>query len=256
MQSNALVLLNMMQIQATALCKSFGHNNAVVNLSVCLEKGQIIGLLGSNGAGKSTLIKMLAGVVVPDSGDAYLDGHSIVNDRLGAQRHIGYLPELVNGFDTLQVGEFLLFSANARGFFMDKAKQSISRVVQTLELKSVLSSQLGRLSKGWRQRVWLAQSLMHGPSILFLDEPTDGLDPVQKLSIRAVLKSIVFNKTILMSTHILEEAEALCDQLIIMNKGRLVAYGPTSDFLNLDGRIEPKIMQLIGSSSEVVLENA
>ena len=235
-----------MTIKARLLNKSYGSTNAVVDLSLTTSHGGVLGLLGANGAGKSTLIKMLTGSLTPDSGDAEINGCSIVKERVSAQAQIGYLPEAVNGFESLYVLEFLRFVANAKGFYKDAADFEINRIIEVLTLEEVLTSQLGRLSKGWRQRAWLAQAVLGDPPVLFLDEPTDGLDPIQKSAIRAILKRMGRSKTIVMSTHILEEAELLCQDLAIMRHGRIADAGPIKNFLSENGRLEPKVKMLIG----------
>ena len=235
-----------MTIKARLLNKSYGSTNAVVDFSLTVSHGGVLGLLGANGAGKSTLIKMLTGSLTPDSGDAEINGCSIVKERVSAQAQIGYLPEAVNGFEGLYVLEFLRFVANAKGFYKDAADFEINRIIEVLTLEEVLTSQLGRLSKGWRQRAWLAQAVLGDPPVLFLDEPTDGLDPIQKSAIRAILKRMGRSKTIVMSTHILEEAELLCQDLAIMRHGQIADAGPIKNFLSENGRLEPKVKMLIG----------
>ena len=235
-----------MTIKARLLNKSYGSTNAVVDLSLTASHGGVLGLLGANGAGKSTLIKMLTGSLTPDSGDAEINGCSIVKERVSAQAQIGYLPEAVNGFESLYVLEFLRFVANAKGIYRDAADFEINRIIEVLTLEEVLTSQLGRLSKGWRQRAWLAQAVLGDPPVLFLDEPTDGLDPIQKSAIRAILKRMGRSKTIVMSTHILEEAELLCQDLAIMRHGQIADAGPIENFLSENGRLEPKVKMLIG----------
>ena len=235
-----------MTIKARLLNKSYGSTNAVVDLSLTASHGGVLGLLGANGAGKSTLIKMLTGSLTPDSGDAEINGCSIVKERVSAQAQIGYLPEAVNGFESLYVLEFLRFVANAKGFYEDAADFEINRIIEVLTLEEVLTSQLGRLSKGWRQRAWLAQAVLGDPPVLFLDEPTDGLDPIQKSAIRAILKRMGRSKIIVMSTHILEEAELLCQDLAIMRHGQIADAGPIKNFLSENGRLEPKVKMLIG----------
>ncbi len=142
--------------------------------------------------------------------------------------------------------EFLRFVANAKGFYKRAADIEINRIINILALREVLTFQLGRLSKGWRQRAWLAQAVIGDPPVLFLDEPTDGLDPIQKSAIRVILKKMAQSKTIVMSTHILEEAELLCRDLVIMRRGKIVDSGPIGKFLSENGRLEPKVKMLIG----------
>ena len=168
-------------------------------------------------------------------------GHSIRNERSKAQGKIGYLPEVTGGFDDITVYEFLSFSANAHGIFGKAMRGAVSRICEELNLGEVKYQKLSDLSKGWRQRAWLGQSLIHNPDILFLDEPTDGFDPIQKIAIRNHIKTLSKGKIILMSTHILEEAEAICDRVLIINSGRLVKDGPTSSFVDKKGRLEETI---------------
>ena len=188
--------------------------------------------------------------MLPDSGDAEVNGHSIVHERIFAQNQIGYLPETTGGFEDLRTREFLSFAANTKGLFSHEAETAIDRIVSILDLEPVWQTELGNLSKGWRQRAWLAQTLINDPPVLFLDEPTDGLDPIQKLTIRKFLQEIAKSKTILMSAHILEEAELLCKKVVIMGRGRILDFGPTSNFLSENGRLEAKIKMLIYGQEE------
>ncbi|MDC1382177.1 ABC transporter ATP-binding protein [Candidatus Puniceispirillum sp.] len=232
----------MPHIQAISLSKSYSGKSALADFSFEAGDSELIGILGANGAGKSTLIKLLAGVIEPDSGNAILNGHSIRQDRRTAQAQIGYLPESPSGFDDITVYEFLSFSANAHGIYGREIIPAISKICEELDLDDVKYMKLSNLSKGWRQRAWLGQALVHNPSLLFLDEPTDGFDPIQKIAIRQHIKFIAKGRTILMSTHILEEAEAICDQIMIMKSGRLVEYGDTSSFLDKHGRLEQSMI--------------
>ncbi len=228
----------MSSIKVISLSKSYYGKSALTEFSFEATSGDLVGVLGSNGAGKSTLIKMLAGVISPDNGDALLNGYSIRNNKRAAQAQIGYLPEAPFGFDDLTVYEFLSFSACSHGIYGQEMDDAISKVCSDLNMERVKFQKLSSLSKGWKQRAWLGQSLVHDPSLLFLDEPTDGFDPIQKIAMREHIKSTAKNRIILMSTHILEEAEAMCDRIIIMNKGRLVKDGKTSSFLDQFGRLE------------------
>ncbi|HCD49883.1 MAG TPA: multidrug ABC transporter ATP-binding protein [Alphaproteobacteria bacterium] len=234
----------MFRINAENLSKAYSDKPAVSDVSFEAVSGQITGLLGANGAGKSTLIKMLAGVITPDQGDATLNGCSITANRHLAQNQIGYLPEAASGFDNLTVHEFLVFSANAHGLYGSAMHEAIENCLGMLQLGDARGELLSSLSKGWRQRAWLAQCFVHDPPIMFLDEPTDGLDPLQKIAIRSLIKSTGQSKIIIMSTHILEEAETLCDRLMIMHQGRLVETGATSDFTDKNGRLEASVTSL------------
>ena len=174
----------MPHLQVINLSKSYSNKKALMDCSFSAAGGEIIGILGANGAGKSTLIKLLAGVIKPDNGDAILNGHSIRNERSKAQGKIGYLPEVTGGFDDITVYEFLSFSANAHGIFGKTMRGAVSRICEDLNLGEVKYQKLSDLSKGWRQRAWLGQSLIHNPDILFLDEPTDGFDKIGRASCR------------------------------------------------------------------------
>ena len=236
----------MPQLQAINLSKSYSNKSALIDCSFSASDGELIGILGANGAGKSTMIKILAGVLKPETGDAILNGHSIRKERREAQSKIGYLPEVTGGFDDITVYEFLSFSANAHGIFGIAMRSAIARICEELNLGEVKYQKLSDLSKGWRQRAWLGQSLIHNPEILFLDEPTDGFDPIQKVAIRNHIKTLSKGKIILMSTHILEEAEAICDRVLIINSGRLVKDGPTSSLVDKKGRLEESIKLFAG----------
>lgn len=242
--SRASVIFIMCRIHVDNLCKKYSDKKVVSNVSFEAVSGQIIGLLGANGAGKSTLIKMLSGVITPNQGDAILNGYSITTNRSLAQSQIGYLPEATSGFHNLTVHELLVYSANAHGIFRNEMQRAITKCIDMLQLGNVRGELLSNLSKGWRQRAWLAQCFVHDPPIMFLDEPTDGLDPLQKIAIRSLIKSTGKSKIIIMSTHILEEAESLCDRLIIMHQGRLIKSGVTAKFTDRNGRLETTIANL------------
>ena len=187
---------------------------------------------------------MLVGSLAPDAGQALINGYDIVTQRRQAQHQLGYLPEYAVGFNNLSVHEFLTFTAEARGFSGHQKRTLIDNVINQLDLGGVRYKLLGTLSKGWRQRSWLGQALLHNPPVLILDEPTDGLDPNQKAQLREKLKYLGQTKTILMSTHILEEAENICDRLVVMRDSQLVADGPTTDFIDKNGRLESAIHAL------------
>ena len=233
-----------MLIKALDLTRSFGAHRAVCGVSFGIEAATIVGLLGSNGAGKSTTMRMLTGSLAPGSGTAVIGGHDIRYEREAAQSRIGYLPEAANGFSALTVVEFLEFSADVRGMDRQARRRAVADVISLLNLEDAAGRALGTLSKGWRQRAWLAQALIHDPDVLILDEPTDGLDPGQKAELHKLLRRIAAEKAILMSTHILEEAETLCDRLIVMNGGRIVADAATSALADADGRLAANVIAL------------
>lgn len=239
-----------MLIDVQNLSKSYASKPAAQNVSFSAKAGSIIGLLGSNGAGKSTIMRMLVGSLTPDAGQAFINGYDIVTQRRQAQHQLGYLPESALGFNNLSVREFLTFTAESRGFFEPQKRTLIDNVIDQLDLGGVRHKLLGTLSKGWRQRSWLGQALLHNPPVLILDEPTDGLDPNQKAQLREKLKYLGQTKTILMSTHILEEAENMCERLVVMRDSQLVADGPTAQFLDQNGRLESAIHALTATNTD------
>ncbi len=235
-----------MLIEAEDLQKSFTSVAAVRGVSFKVARGERVGVLGANGAGKSTTLRMLAGTLVPDSGRARIAGADVVRSSAAARSAIGYLPEAANGFGSLTVAEFLMFAAEARGMQGSTRNRAIARIAEMLSLGAALYRPLGTLSKGWRQRAWLAQALIHDPPVLIFDEPTDGLDPNQKIALRALLTSLSEDKAMLISTHILEEAETLCDRLIIIANGQVIADGRTSELADENGRLAPAFARLTG----------
>ncbi len=208
-------------IEAKQLTKIYGKIKAVNNISFKVEKGDVLGFLGPNGAGKSTTMKMLTGFVPPTFGTALIGGLNVKDDAKAAKKLFGYLPENGPLYEEMTVFEFLDFIANVRKLNKNK-KQSLDTVIERCFLKDVLSQPIETLSKGFRQRVGMAQALIHDPAILILDEPTDGLDPNQKREVRKLIKEMASEKAIILSTHILEEVEAICNRVIIIDKGELV----------------------------------
>lgn len=233
-----------MSIEVTGLTKAFGRRRVVDGISFSAHKGSLVGFLGPNGAGKSTTMRLLSGYYRPDAGVVRLCGRDVVSDPVGARSLFGYLPEAVNGFQHLYVHDFLMMAAECRGYWGLERDRAMERISAQLELETVIGRRCGELSKGWRQRVWLGQALIHDPEILLLDEPTDGLDPNQKVALRALIRRLAKSRTILLSTHILEEAEALCDRIIVINGGRLVADAPSAELLSADGRLGPTYIAL------------
>lgn len=243
-----------MDIEARGLCKSFAAHEAVAEVSFRAMPGTVTGFLGPNGAGKSTTMRLLTATLAADRGSASICGLDVNRDPRGARARLGYLPEAANGFSNLTIAEFLTFAAEARGIWGAKRKSAITHVTEMLDLGEALGRQLGQLSKGWRQRAWLAQALIHDPPVLILDEPTDGLDPIQKTHLRRLLSRLSSNKTILMSTHILEEAEELCDHLIILAQGRVVADVNKAAIADNAGRLSAAFLRLAGNAPEPVTQ--
>ncbi|MEL6244600.1 MAG: ATP-binding cassette domain-containing protein [Pseudomonadota bacterium] len=206
-----------------ALTRTFGDKTAVDRLSLSVGKGEVVGFLGPNGAGKSTTLRMAAGVLEPDSGDALLAGHSILTARRDAQAALGYLPEGAPLYLDMTPRGFLGFIASARNLPKSERSDAVDRVIADARIFSVIDQRIGSLSKGYRRRVGLAASLLHDPPILILDEPTDGLDPNQKRAVRALIARIAPEKAILISTHTLEEVPAMCSRAVVVDRGRIVA---------------------------------
>lgn len=216
-----------MSIRVENISKSYGSQLALEQISFSLEKGEITGFLGPNGAGKSTLMKILTGYLASDSGAAFIDEMEVAENHIDFRRTIGYLPEHNPLYPEMYIREYLMMVA---GFYhLAKPLQQVERVIEMTGLTPESKKKISQLSKGYKQRVGLAQALIHDPSVLILDEPTSGLDPNQLDEIRSLIKSISADKTVLLSTHIMQEVEALCSRVIIINKGKLVADSSASD---------------------------
>lgn len=209
-------------IEAKGLSRRFGDLLAVDRIDFSLEPGTVLGLLGPNGAGKSTTMKMLTGFLTPTAGTAVIYGHDIQREPMAARRRLGYLPEGAPLYEELSVLRFLEFIADARGLRGAAGRQRVNEVVDRLALIEVMGQTIETLSKGFRRRVGLAQAILHDPPALLLDEPTDGLDPNQKHEVRRLIREMAADKIIIVSTHILEEVEALCNRAMIIARGRLL----------------------------------
>lgn len=210
-------------IEAKSLSRHFGNLRAVDQLSFEVEPGTVLGFLGPNGAGKSTTMKMLTGFLAPSSGTATIMGHDICDDGLAARQKMGYLPEGAPLYGELSVGRFLKFAAQARGFRGPDVQRRVDNAIDRLNLSEVYGQSIETLSKGFKRRVGLAQAILHDPPVLVLDEPTDGLDPNQKQQVRRLIRDMSPGKIIIVSTHILEEVDALCSRAMIIARGRLLA---------------------------------
>ena len=210
-----------MSIQVKNLLKEYGAQKAVNQLSFTAQKGEIVGFLGPNGAGKSTTMKIITGYLQPSGGEAWVCGISVNDSPLETRKKIGYLPELNALYYDMYVREYLSFIAGLHRIADTKA--AVEKVIETVGLTPESKKKIGQLSKGYKQRVGLAAALIHDPEVLILDEPTSGLDPNQIIEIREVIKKQGQDKTVLFSSHILQEVEAICDRVIIINKGNLVA---------------------------------
>ena len=212
-------------IELRELKKSYGGVEAVHGVSFTAETGSVLGLLGPNGAGKTTIMKILTGYHFPSSGQALIDGIDVAEDPLAVKRRVGYLPESVPLYPDLTVGEYLDFASDARGLEGPARTAAIERAVSSCGLSGVYRKRIEELSKGYKQRAGLAQAILHDPPILILDEPTTGLDPNQIIEIRELIRSLGKSKTVILSTHILQEVEAICSRVIILSEGRIAAQG-------------------------------
>jgi ABC-2 type transport system ATP-binding protein len=212
-------------ISVENLCKAFGPKLAVNGISFSVERGEVLGFLGPNGAGKSTSMRMITGFIPPSSGKVTVGGFDMLTHPIPAKRLIGYLPENAPVYVDMTVSSFLSFCAELSGLRGDPRKRAVHRVVEMCFLESVLYQSVDTLSKGYRHRTCFAQSIIHDPDILILDEPTDGLDPNQKHEIRSLIRRMGERKAIIFSTHILEEVEAVCSRAIIIDRGQIVANG-------------------------------
>ncbi len=210
-------------IQAENLTKYYGDVRALSGVSFHVDKGEIVGVLGPNGAGKTTAMKILTCFMPPSSGTASVAGHDIFDDPLGVKRSVGYLPEEPPVYGELTVAEYLAYVSRLKGLSRGELKAACSRVVDRCGLEKVAGRLIGNLSKGYRQRVGLAQALIHNPPVLILDEPTVGLDPAQIIEIRELIRDLAREHTVILSTHILPEVTATCQRIMIINEGRIVA---------------------------------
>ena len=210
-------------IEIDSLTKKYGHHTVVDNLSFKCEPGEVLGFLGPNGAGKSTTMKMITGFVAPSAGSVSVCGHDIESDALAAKRRLGYLPEGAPCYPEMTPRAFLNFVADLRELTGSKRSERLDDVIGKLHLEPVLNQTIETLSKGFKRRVGLAQAILHDPDVLILDEPTDGLDPNQKYEVRELIRSMAKDKLIVISTHILEEVDAVCSRAIIIAKGKILA---------------------------------
>ncbi len=222
-----------MSIKVTDITKTFGKQKALDQVSFSVKKGEVVGFLGPNGAGKSTMMRILTTYYDADNGEAVVNGHDVKKAPREVQKSIGYLPEHNPLYLDMFVKEYLSFNANV----YDVPKSRIEEVIEQTGLNPESHKKIGQLSKGYRQRVGLATALLHDPDVLILDEPTTGLDPNQLIEIRKLIREIGKEKTILLSTHIMKEVEAVCDRVIIINKGQLVADKPLEELRDAEEQI-------------------
>ena len=233
-------------IEVKGISKRYGSTLAVDAVSFNVERGEIVGFLGPNGAGKSTTMKMLTCFLAPTSGTASIDGHDIISEPLQARSKIGYLPENTPLYEDMGVLSFLHFMAQMLGVAPNKRNSRIDELIGICDLSKMVHKDISELSKGYRQRVGLAQALLHDPPVLILDEPTSGLDPTQIVEIRGLIKRIAKEKSIILSTHILPEAQNTCTRILIINDGRLVGEGTSEELTSMAGGEEHYTVALKG----------
>ena len=212
-------------IEVKNLDRYFGPIHAVRDISFSIRPGEVLGFLGPNGAGKSTTMKMITGFLEPSGGTVMVNGHNVVDEPIKVKKAIGYLPEGAPSYGEMRVRDFLLFVAEIRGLSGPAREQRVDEVIMDINLEGVLNQTIETLSKGYKRRVGVAQSILHDPEILIMDEPTDGLDPNQKHEVRKLIQDMSKNKAIIISTHILEEVDAVCTRAIIIAKGKLLFDG-------------------------------
>jgi ABC-2 type transport system ATP-binding protein len=239
-------------IKVENLVKTFGPKRAVDGISFSVERGEVLGFLGPNGAGKSTSMRVITGFIPPTEGKITVGGHDIVENAIEAKRLIGYLPENAPAYVDMTVYGFLNFCAEIRGLRGDARKKAIHKAVETCFLESVLYQSIDTLSKGYRHRTCLAQSIIHDPEVLILDEPTDGLDPNQKHEARNLIRRMGEKKAIVFSTHILEEVEAVCSRAIIIDRGRIVANGTPTELKQRSDNAGAVSVRVTGVPAEMV----
>ena len=238
-------------IEVNNLSKRYGRHLAVKDISFSVEKGEIVGFLGPNGAGKTTTIRMLTGFLPPSGGSASIGGFDIFRQSMEARKRIGYMPENVPLYEDMRVREYLFFRARIKGLSNGDARRRISHVIDTCGLDLVKRKMIKALSKGFRQRVGLADALVHEPELLILDEPTNGLDPIQIRQIRELIKHLALNHTVLICSHILSEVEMIADRVVIIDSGKIKA-ADTPQNLIADMRAAGRVQCEIQAPSEVV----
>jgi len=218
-------------ITVEGVTKRYGEVLAVDDVTFEVERGEVVGFLGPNGAGKSTTMKMITGTLQPDEGVIRFDGASIADDLTAAKRRVGYLPEANPLYDEMLVSEYLEYVAELRGLSADQTRSGVSDAVDETDIGEVFYRPIGECSKGYRQRIGLAGAILHKPEVLVLDEPTEGLDPNQRVEIRRLVGSLGRERTVLLSTHVMQEVEATCSRLVILSRGRLAAEGGVQELI-------------------------
>ena len=237
-------------IEVNGVSKFFGELAAVNNLTFTVKKGEVVGFLGPNGSGKTTTMRMLTSFYTPDVGGINIDGLDTKEHDIATRERIGYLPENNPVYADLLVSEYLDFVADLRGLTKSGRREDIAQTVEETGLQDVYSRPIGQLSKGYKQRVGLAQAIVHRPSILILDEPTEGLDPNQRLTIRDLIRSLGQERTVMLSTHVMQEVENTCERILLISRGKLVADSPVKDLLQRAQGIRTVHIEVEGNEVE------
>jgi ABC-2 type transport system ATP-binding protein len=240
---------NRPMIEAVGLSKFYGPFAAARDITFDVHERELVAFLGPNGAGKSTTMKMLTGYLAPSEGVARIAGHDMFHDRIAGSRRLGYLPENGPLYPEMTPRDMLEFFAEARGMSPKRTKERMEAVIDLCDLSSVVRKPIGKLSKGFKQRVGMAQALLHEPDVLILDEPTAGLDPNQIREVRKTMRKLRETKTILLSTHILQEVDAMADRVILINEGRKVFDGAVSELKSMDENLDFAFHKLTGAAS-------
>ncbi len=238
-------------VEADGLCMSYGAVVALADASFKAKRGEVLGLLGPNGAGKTTTMKILTTQIVPTAGGARVAGYDILKDPIEVRRRVGYLPETPPLYPEMEVAEYLDFVGKARGLDGAKLRERVDYAVHACGLRTVYRTPVGTLSRGFGQRTGLAQALIHDPEVLILDEPTSGLDPIQIMGIRELIRAIAKDKTIIFSTHILQEAQAISDRIVIITEGNIVADGTLEELESRVSRGQRFSLTVKASAGEV-----
>ncbi|MEC7875716.1 MAG: ATP-binding cassette domain-containing protein [Pseudomonadota bacterium] len=236
-------------ISINGLSKFYGQKHAIEGVSFAVHQGEILGLLGPNGAGKSTTMQIICGVIAANSGSVNITGHDIIDAPKQAKQNIGFLPEQLPLYGDLTVDEYLFYSAKLRGIKKQSLNDQIISCKRRCGLENTGARLIQNLSKGYKQRVGIAQAIIHMPPIIILDEPTSGLDPKQILEIRELMRELSKDHSIIISTHILSEVEAICDRVIIINEGNIVLDQYLKELLACDNSLESVFLHLTGGSS-------
>lgn len=237
-------------IQIKGVSKSFGSTQAVDNLTFNVRQGEVVGFLGPNGSGKTTTMRLLTSFYTPDSGSILINGVDTQEDDLETRSSIGYLPENNPLYEDLLVKEYLEFVADLRGMSSKERKRNLDLTVEDTGLADVYYRPINQLSKGYHQRVGLAQAILHRPSVLILDEPTEGLDPNQRIGYRELVKALGEDRTVLLSTHVMQEVETTCERVLVINNGRLLADSPVQDLLRRARGVRTVFVEVEGNEVE------